>query len=106
MKKRPTKRDVRNQLEQEIEDFLKQGGEVKAMPHGASGLVDGRYGQALTFEGGKEQRTPVDHALKSIDQRKEQNRARSSARPATPKKPRKKIIYDDFGEPVRIVWEE
>ena len=103
MQKRPTKRDVRSQLEQEIADFLQQGGAVQEMPHGASGLVDGRYGQALTFEGGKEQRTPVNEALKSIDQRKEQNRHKPT--PA-PKKPRKKVIYDDFGEPVRVIWEE
>lgn len=106
MKKRPTKREVRSQLDQEIDDFLKQGGAVQEMPHGASGLVDGRYGQALTFEGGSEQRTPVNDALKNINQRKKQNRVKSAARPATPKKPRKKVIYDDFGEPVRVVWEE
>ncbi len=106
MKKRPTKRDVRNQLDQEIVDFLQQGGEVQEMPHGASGLVDGRYGQALTFEGGREQRTPVNEALNNISQRREQNRVKPTARPATPKKPRKKVIYDDFGEPVRVIWEE
>lgn len=104
MQKRPTKREVRNQLEQEIADFLQQGGAVQEMPHGASGLVDGRYGQALTFEGGKEERTPVNDALKSIDERKEQHRHKPA--PASAKKPRKKIIYDDFGEPVRVIWEE
>lgn len=106
MKKRPTKREVRSQLEQEIVDFLQQGGHVQEMPHGASGLVDGRYGQALTFEGGKEQRTPVDHVLKTIDQRKEQKRLKPASRTPSAKKPGKKVIYDDFGEPVRVVWEE
>lgn len=106
MKKRPSKREIRNQLDQEIVDFLKQGGSVQEMPHGASGLVDGRYGQALTFEGGSEQRTPVNDALKNIDQRKIQNRAKSTPRSTTPRKPRKKVILDDFGEPVRVIWEE
>lgn len=106
MKKRPSKRDVRNQLDQEILDFLQKGGEVQEMPHGASGLVDGRYGQALTFEGGSEQRTSVGDALKNIDERKEQGRSKQAARTEGPKKPRKKVIYDDFGEPVRVIWEE
>ena len=65
MKKKTTKREVRNQLNEEIEQFLQ-----------------------------------------AIDQRKEAKRSRP-ARKAPPRKvPKQKVIYDDFGEPLRVVWQD
>lgn len=102
MQKRPSKAELRKQLDDEIQSFIEHGGQVQHMPRGASGLVDGRY-HALGFDRPKEERTDVSGLLKSIDERKQQQR--KSAPKVAPKKPKKKIIYDDFGEPVRIVWE-
>ncbi|QQD22151.1 hypothetical protein GJQ54_10430 [Oceanospirillaceae bacterium ASx5O] len=107
MQKRPSKNTVREQLSQEVEDFLLHGGAVTEVPRGASGLQDGRYGQPVAFDKPREERTPVSDVLKVIDQRREEQR--KTHKPATskkPKRPRKKVIYDDFGEPVRVVWEE
>lgn len=105
MNKRPTKRELRQQLSNEMQRFINQGGQVTEVSHGASGLVDGRYGQPLGFERPKEERTPLNDVLKTIDQRREDQRKR--AKPTPPKRgPRKKVIYDDFGEPLRIIWEE
>lgn len=102
MQKRPTKAELRRQLTDEIQHFLHEGGLVQEVPRGATGLVDGRYGNSLGFEKPKEQRTDVSGVLNAIDQRKETQR---KPLPKRPLKPKKKIIYDDFGEPVRVVWE-
>lgn len=107
MQKRPSKNTVREQLSQEVEDFLLHGGAVTEVPRGASGLQDGRYGQPVAFDKPREERTPVSDVLKVIDQRREEQRkTHKPAAPKKPKRPRKKVIYDDFGEPVRVVWEE
>jgi hypothetical protein len=49
----------------------------------------------------------VSDVLKAIDERKE-SKKKSPSKPASARKksPRKKVIYDDFGEPLRVVWEE
>lgn len=107
MQKRPSKNTVREQLSQEVKDFLLHGGAVTEVPRGASGLQDGRYGQPVAFDKPREERTPVSDVLKVIDQRREEQRkSHKPAAPKKPKRPRKKVIYDDFGEPVRVVWEE
>ncbi len=108
MNKRPSKRDLRDQLNQEVDDFLRQGGEVKKVARGETGLQNGRYNDhSLAFDKPKEEHTPLTDVLKTIDQRREASRKHS--KPAAEKKhhrPRKKVIYDDFGEPLRIIWEE
>ncbi|WP_430459672.1 hypothetical protein ACQUQU_10690 [Thalassolituus sp. LLYu03] len=106
MQKRPTKRDIRNQLDQEVQDFLQSGGRVSEVARGVSGLMHGRYvDSTLTFDKPKEERTPLTDVLKTIDQRRE-----AKKQPAKPvqrtRRPQKKVIYDDFGEPLRIVWED
>lgn len=102
MQKRPTKAELRKQLEEEMHEFIALGGQVQDMPRGASGLVDGRY-HALGFDRPKEERTDVSELLKNIDQRRQQQR-KPTLKP-NKKQPQKKIIYDDFGEPIRVVWE-
>lgn len=102
MQKRPTKAELRHQLTNEIQHFLHEGGQVQEVPRGATGLIDGRYGNSLGFEKTKEQRTDLSSVINAIDQRKDNQRKPLTKRPP---KPKKKIIYDDFGEPIRVVWE-
>lgn len=105
MNKRPSKNDVRDQINQEVEDFLRKGGEVKELARGETGLINGKYNdRSLGFEKPKEERTPVEHVLKDIDQRRQESR--KPVKKSTTKRPRKKIIYDDFGEPLRVIWED
>jgi len=105
MNKRPSKSEVRDQINSEVEAFLRQGGEVKELERGETGLINGAYNdRSLGFEKPKEDRTPVDHVLQTIDQRRHDKR-KPAAKPK-PKGPRKKVIYDDFGEPVRVIWED
>lgn len=104
MHKRPTKREIRQQMQQEIEQYLDQGGQVHEYQRGESGLINGRLDDRSTgFEQGKQTRTSLTDVLKTVDQRKKSGNAPVITKPSRPKK---KIIYDDFGEPIREVWIE
>jgi len=105
MKKKSTKQDIRNSLNQDVEEYLRNGGEVHSFERGESGLTDGRYNeQAMAFEK-KQERTPVSDVLRAIDERKEARKKPQKKAPVK-KSPRQKIIYDDFGEPLRVIWED
>lgn len=102
--KKPTKSELRNQLSAEVSQFLKEGGAIKQVEMGASGLVDGKYNSLKgTFDKSSQTtRTPVHGLLATIDSRRGQKTKAVSK--TTNKAPKKKVIYDDFGEPIRTVW--
>lgn len=107
LKKRPTKRELRERLNHQVERFLQSGGEVKSYERGESGIAsDGAassaYERSIGFEKPKETRTPITDVLNTIDQRRQEKKAPSPKR----RRPKKKVIYDDFGEPIRIIWED
>lgn len=101
MKKIPTKKDIRNELDQQIEDFLTQGGAVSEVEKGLS-----RYNNSVppafnqSFSGPPQKRTFVNEVVKNLDERKE------VPKPSPNKKPKRVLIYDDFGEPLRWVWQD
>lgn len=108
MKKIITKRDIRTEIEKQIDDYLNQGGEVEAVPQGVSGResADGPIRAAQgAFQEPKQERTYVPEVVAALDARKQ-----AKKKPAPAKKsgsrPRKRIIYDDFGEPLRWEWVE
>ena len=104
MNKRPTKREIRQQMGNEVDQYLNKGGEVREFQRGESGLVNGKLNDRSSgFEQGKQKRTPLIDELKAVDERK---KPASSATPVKSSRPKKKIIYDDFGEPIREVWIE
>ncbi len=102
MTKRPTKREIRQQMDSEVEQFLNKGGAVNEYERGMSGLINGKLDERSTgFQQGKQERTPLTDALNAVDERKKSALKSNSNKPIRPKK---KIIYDDFGEPVREIW--
>lgn len=102
MHKRPTKREIRQQMNNEVEQYLDNGGSVREFQRGESGLLNGKIDERSTgFEQGKQKRTPLNDVLNAVDERK---KASTKAAPVKNKRPRKKIIYDDFGEPIREIW--
>jgi hypothetical protein len=103
MNKRPTKAETREKLESKVQEFLDKGGAIVEVQQGASGLHNANY-QAGSFVFGfpKQERTPVPEVMAAIDSRRHTKSAKVTY--SFSKKPRKKIIYDDFGEPVREVW--
>lgn len=104
MKKLPTKKDLRNELDQQIADFLDQGGAVDKVEKGIS-----RYNNAIppafnqSFSGPAQKRTFINDVVNNLDQRKQANKKSSGEKP---KKPKRVLLYDDFGEPLRWVWQD
>ncbi|MDF1763201.1 MAG: hypothetical protein P1U57_07320, partial [Oleibacter sp.] len=69
--KKESKKDIRSSLNNDIEEYLKNGGEVKNFERGETGLANGRFSeQTLSFEK-RQERTPVSDVLNTIDQRRE-----------------------------------
>ncbi len=105
MKVNPNKREIRKDLDQQVVDFLSHGGNINEIDRGISGLSPDQpwLNPFKSTESEKpSSRTPVSDVLATID-------ARRKAKKPTPvknRKPQKKWIYDDFGEPVRWVWSD
>lgn len=105
IKPKTTKKETRQELESMVEEFIRAKGKIQQVDMGESGLVDGKYNTShLGFNEPKQDRTPLNHVVAAIQQKKQQKSPTSNNKPN--KKPRKKIIYDDFGEPLRWVWED
>ena len=100
-----TKAELRRELDRQLDAYLREGGQVHEIPRGISGRnpVDGPLPNApFVGPGQHTQREDLTEVIAGIEARRKP--------PAPPKlaarRPRKKIIYDDFGEPIRWVWEE
>ena len=93
-------------MEQKIKDFLEKGGKITPIPAGESGW-DSKKGAIKPgkeiFDKPREERTPLKHVLATVDARRMQNK-QPVKKPKPPSKPKEKILYDDFGDPIRRVW--
>ena len=109
MKKLVSKADIRDELLQETERFLEQGGSVNEIPRGISGKDPGNPPLFLNrrlFVEPRSPRTPIPEVVAAIEARRLQKfRYRSQQKRRLPP-PRRKILYDDFGEPLRRIWSE
>jgi len=104
MFKRPSKAEQHSELERLTAEFLNKGGKITHVEQGATGLVNGAFGkQAFTLSEPKQTRTAVPEVLAAIDARRKANSARAQT-PERGRRPKKRVIYDDFGEPLRVVW--
>lgn len=104
-KTRPkTKAQIRDELERQVDSYLNSGGEVKKIPNGISGRDSNIniFSQVTHFEPKKE-RTSLNDIVKEIEARK---KSKTMKLKKISKAPRKKLITDDFGEPIRWVWDE
>lgn len=109
MKKPISKADIRSHLQQEIDEFLRDGGEVHEIARGVSGR-DPQQGPVKSSGGlfvePAGTRTLVPEVVAAIEARRKEKLKRRPApkRSRLPSSPRQKTIYDDFGEPLRRVW--
>ena len=104
MKRRTTKAEIRASMNDEVEDYLAHGGQINEVEQGISGRPQPeRATPPAIFDQPKESRTDVSELLHQIDARKKKGRAPTLTRN---KRPKKKLLYDDFGEPLRWVWED
>lgn len=103
MKRPPTKQQLRSQLDKQIQQYLQEGGVVEDVPRGQSGFQDNSnlFAQ-LGDNPPKQTRTPLDNVVKTLEARKKQVHPNVRRH----KRPRKKLITDDFGEPLRWIWVE
>ena len=98
-----TRRQLHQELEEQIQNYLESGGQVNEIPRGLSGRMDTNGPLVVLFEGNSnEDRTPLPDVVAAIEARKK------PPSPLKPKKskPRKKVILDDFGQPLRWEWVE
>ena len=108
VKKLPDKADLRADLDRETRRFLQEGGEVKSVPSGVSGkdpLAPPLYLTRRLFSEPRAERTLIPEVVAAIEERR---KALQKKRPATKtvnrSRPRRKTVYDDFGEPLRQIW--
>tara|TARA_R110001599_G_scaffold353231_1_gene590991 strand:+ start:68681 stop:69040 length:360 start_codon:yes stop_codon:yes gene_type:complete len=108
LKKPVSKADERARLLREMEGFLNGGGEVESVPTGVSGKDPGDPPLFLNrrlFLEPPLPRTPIPEVVAAIEARRRLKPRRGPVRSTSRlPKPRRKTIYDDFGEPLRKVW--
>jgi hypothetical protein len=108
LKKQVSKDDIRQELQREMDNFLEQGGSVENIAQGISGKNPGDpplYLNRRLFVEPKAKRTHIPEVVAAIEARRKAKvqRTPKPKRSRSPQ-PRRKIIYDDFGEPLRKVW--
>jgi hypothetical protein len=110
VKKTVSKEDIRKTMTQDIDQFLRNGGEVTAIPTGVSGrdeTTNTAFPSNRLFLEPSAKRTLVPEVVATIEARRKAMLKRTPARKRSRlPSPRKKVIYDDFGEPVRKIWIE
>lgn len=106
MKKLLTKAELRAQLAREMEQYLDQGGAIRSVEQGVSGRETGAPLRPATrelFIEPRAERTQIPDVIAALEARRKPGRKP----PVTSRKQqRRKIIYDDFGEPLRHVWSD
>lgn len=93
-----TRRELHAEMEAEVEAYLGQGGRVANIPQGVSGRPLGSGPLFSVFEGeSHENRTLVNDVVAAIESRRKHSKP-----PLTG--PKKRVILDDFGQPIRWEW--
>ncbi len=104
MTRRPDKAQIRNEIDQQVREFVSRGGIISQVKQGETGLgVNASLNPNGFGDRPRDTRTPVTEAMASIEIRR---KAKVSTHYQRPKRPRKKMLFDDFGEPLRWVWVE
>ena len=108
MKKPPSKNDLRERLQRQTAAFLSSGGKVEELKVGESAYDRGEIPRSPSLFEARQptSRTPLTDVIAALDARREAKRTRTKVvRRRTPTR-RRQVVYDDFGEPLRVVWVE
>ena len=94
------------ELDKQIADFLENGGKIANIERGTSGRESAQgpiKPDNNAFQQPRTERTYIPEVVAAIEERRKTKPA-----PVKPKnrRPKKKMIYDDFGEPLRWEWVE
>ena len=103
MKPGYSKNQLRNEIRRQTEEYLARGGSISQHAQGETGQPAGPSLAHPTFVSGepRQTRTYLNDVTSALDARK---RAAKKPPLVPRRRPKKKIIYDDFGEPLREVW--
>ena len=104
MKPVKSKQQLRDELNQQISQFLERGGDVTRHELGESGRDASKpLPRAPFVEQGDQTRTLVNEVVQTIEERK---KSRTKKTPKTNRRraEKKQLLVDDFGEPLRWVW--
>ena len=101
----PSKKTLRKELQSKTKEFLSKGGKIQHCDRGETGEPAGQPRSRSVFvsPSSVKTRTYLNDVVSKLDSRKKKNKQPLKPKQPTPK-PKKKIVYDDFGEPVREVW--
>lgn len=88
-----------------MQRYVESGGHVKNIPNGISGKFDNNPFRSNPDIEPKSERTPLTDVVKTLEERK-QKKAHATTKTEAKKRPKKRLIVDDFGDPVRWVWDE
>jgi hypothetical protein len=101
-KRPPSKAELRRELERATRRFISDGGEVEEVPAGTSVYAPGTRPPPTQplFTQPRETRTPLNDVAAALDARRAARKRRRVVRSRKPE-PRRQVIYDDFGEPLR-----
>ncbi|MGB1158687.1 MAG: hypothetical protein ACPG3V_04750 [Porticoccaceae bacterium] len=104
MIRKSSKESLRRELHRKTQEFLSQGGEIQKCDPGETGepLDKPRAKAVFVSPSPLKTRTYLNDVVSAVDARKRKNQTSSVKKPTN--KPRKQIIYDDFGEPLREMW--
>ena len=99
-----SKKSLRRELREKTEEYLGKGGEIKQCHQGETGEPADQPRKKSVFVSPSpiKTRTYVNDVVAKIDERKRKGVKKTPTKIV--KRPKKKIIYDDFGEPLREVW--
>ena len=100
-----SKRILRQDILRKTEEYLSRGGEIKKYRAGESAARADIPRKKAEFVGPSlSYQNDLNEVILAIDKR----RTNLRNAPSVPSRstPRKKVIYDDFGEPLREVWIE
>ena len=108
MKKPPSKQDMRERLEKQVAAFLSDGGTIQELKTGDSAYDRSSIPPTTppVFEARKTSRTPLNHVVAALDARRAEKRSRKKIVRQRATKRKRQVVYDDFGEPLRVVWIE
>ena len=107
MVERVSKNKIRGDIQRKTEEFLSRGGEIKKHERGETGEPADKPRAKSVFVSSqpRQTRTYINDVVSALDSRKKKTtRPAAKSVSKSPKRARKKIVYDDFGEPLREVW--
>lgn len=106
MKPLKTKRDLRAELDHQMAEYLESGGRISEVAAGTSGRehLKGPLTPIFTPRESVQGRTLVTEVVAAVEARRRPQPASRASR--KPSRPHKRMVLDDFGQPLRWEWVE